>query len=70
MFVKKSQLNFSKAMYKILKTRYNAYSKTENDVFSEQRFCDANISKRLMRQGFWAAAFHPEAIAKATDALR
>ena len=31
-------MNFPKAMYEHIKTRYNAFSKTENDVFGEKVF--------------------------------
>ncbi len=30
---------FSHIMYEPIKTRYNAFSKTENDVFSERILC-------------------------------
>ena len=57
---KKLQLNFFQTMYEILKTRYNAFSKTENDVFSGKILqCEMLILQGFLR--FQGHSKRPEA---------
>ena len=56
-------------MYERPQTRYNAFSKTENDVFNEMDFARLLYRKAYVPR-LSAVAIHPEAMAKATDAYK